>query len=72
MLFKYVLSLIMGYSGSQFERGGGEDDSLVRWHMLISPALGKLRPEDYHEFHANLGYPTRPSHTNAKQTTRKR
>lgn len=40
--------------------------------MLISPALGKLRQEDYHEFHANLGYTTRVSHTNTKQTTTKR
>lgn len=46
-------------------KGGGEDDSLVRWHMLIGLALGKLRQEDYHEFHANLG------HTNTKQTTKR-
>lgn len=40
--------------------------------MLISPALGKLKQEDYHEFHANLGYTTRVSHTNTKQTTTKK
>lgn len=47
-------------------KGGEEDDSLMRWHMLISAALGKLRQDDYHQFHANLGYTA-----NTKQTTKR-
>lgn len=52
-------------------KGRGEDDSLVSWRMLISLALGKLRQEDYHEFHANLGYTMRLSNRNTKQTTKR-